>query len=224
MNDMAKDAFTLLKEQYMKSLMSFYSEILAECGDRCGISTTRDWKTIESRFEHEGLSFLTITLSNFGKDFEKSLDQGYVAHHMFYSFHKRKNKELPLFLGGFLGLVFDDSSGVLLDDPDVEAIFIVRQLTLMFSKIAIDCTERRTRQAISRWIQCEQELRETDKALESGDLSDFLEYRPYFGPTPSQESIKTSTREKLSQSTDLGLPLRKSWLTLSILRLSGLRD
>jgi hypothetical protein len=110
-----------------------------------------DFKKVQVRVKHEGLSFLTITLPNFGKDFEKSLDQGYVDRRLFTGFQFRGG--LPLFLGGFLDRVFDRGSGLLLDEPDIDAILAVRQLTLMFGKILVPCSDARTHKAMKQFIQ-----------------------------------------------------------------------
>lgn len=145
----------------MKSLMTLLHCVLMDMGTRCGTSTTLDRKTIERRVENEGLSFLTISLSNFGKDFQKSLDQGYVAHDQFAGFARTGG--LPRFLGGFLELVFDRASGILIDEPSVDAIRAVRQITLMWAKIAIDCTPERESNAYERYIDCERQVRQADQ-------------------------------------------------------------
>jgi len=135
----------------------------------CCTSATRDALTVASRTEHEGISFLTITLPDFGKGFQKSLDLGHVDRNLFTSFRFRAG--LPLFLGGFLDLVFDRGSGVLLENPSVDAIKAIRQLTLLFSKINIACSEKRVMRAMDRFCECEKEL----KGAYNGktDLSDF---------------------------------------------------
>lgn len=153
----------------MKSLKELWFEVSTEVGALCHVSTARDFKTVTSRIEHEGLSFLTITLPDFGKDFEKSLSQGEVGHDLFSGFRWRGG--LPRFLGGFLDRVFDRSSGLLLDDPCVDSIFAVRQLTLMFGKIALPCSEARERRAISKFVECEQEIRRNDRTM-SIDLAE----------------------------------------------------
>jgi len=117
------------------------------------------------------LSFLTITLPSFGKDFEKSLDQGKVDHNLFQGFSWKGG--LPKFLWGFLDRVFDRTSGVLLDDPDIEAIRAIRQLTLMFSKVNLPCTSERERAAYAQYIQCEQEVRRNDRRLSSTNKAEF---------------------------------------------------
>jgi len=148
--------------------------VLIDLGTRCATSTTRDFKTVTGRVEHEGVSFLTISLSNFGKDFEKSLDQGYVDDASFAGFQRRGG--LPQFLGGFLRLVFDPDAGRLLDNPSVHAIFAIRQFTLMWAKINLPCSPRRTRKALDRYVECEQDVRQNDARLESSEpnrLDDF---------------------------------------------------
>jgi len=71
-----------------------------------------------------------------------------------------------------------------LDDPDIEAIYAMRQLTLMFSKIALPSetregsrsavvTPRRERRAMSEFVQCEQDVRESDARLDPQYMEDF---------------------------------------------------
>lgn len=141
----------------MKSLMMLWKTILTECGDLCGTSTALDLRTAERRFEHEGLSFFTITLSDFASDFQKSLEQGHVDRSSFSGF--RFSKGLPQFLGGFLDLVFDRGTGVLLVNPSVDAIFSLRQITLVLKKVEIPCNDARNQHAIDAYLQCEQEMK-----------------------------------------------------------------
>jgi len=155
----------------MKSLMLLLQEVLIDLGTWCCTSTTRDLNTISRRVEDEGLSFLTITLANFGKDFRKSLDQGFVGHDQFSSFSKAGG--LPRFLGGFLDRVFDRKSGRLLDQPDITAIWAINQLTLMFAKINLPCSESRNRKAISDYVKCETDLKTSDRSGSNNLLMDF---------------------------------------------------
>ncbi len=100
----------------MKSLIALVERVLTDVGTLCCVSTAADIKTVRRRVEHEGLSFLTITLANFASDFERGLEQGYVDHTLFRSFAFQRG--LPRFLGGFLGLVFDSGTGRLLNYSD----------------------------------------------------------------------------------------------------------
>jgi len=152
--------------------MSLVQEVLTEVGTWCGVSTTQDWKTILRREEGEGLSFLTITLPTFASDLQKGLEQGKVDSQLFRGFTRGRGG-LPLFLGGFLGLIFDRKTGLLLDDPSVDAIFAVRQLTLMFNKLAMPCTPKRVRKAMDGYIESEKGVKSADARLGPSTKEDF---------------------------------------------------
>jgi hypothetical protein len=155
----------------MKSLTLFLQVVLEDLGDWCYTSTTKDYEYILSRVEHEGYSFLTITLTDFGKDFEKSLDQGFVGPSSFVGFRRRK--KLPSFLGGFLDQVFDRDSGLLLRVPSVECIRAVRQICLMFGKILLPCSEERIENARTAYLECEQDVKGWDTRADSLDWNQF---------------------------------------------------
>lgn len=140
----------------MKSLMLLLVNVVHEMGALCRVSTSLDLKTIEARVKHEGKSFLTITLPDFAKDFERSLELGKVDHNLFRSFAFQRG--LPRFLGGFLDLVFDRGTGVLLHEPSINAIFAIRQTCLLFSKILLPCRDDRKRAAFEKYMQCELDI------------------------------------------------------------------
>ncbi len=146
----------------MKSLTLLWQEVAYELATWCCTSTTLDFKTVQSRVEHEGESFLTITLPAFGADFQKGLAAGRVDHDHYPGFSRHGG--LPRFLGGFLDLVFDRGTGLLVDEPSVDAIYAIRQLTLMFSKILLPCTKEREEASIEKFIDCEQSVKEADSA------------------------------------------------------------
>ena len=140
----------------MKSLMVLWKHLADELAGWCHVSTDLDYKKLEVRVKHEGESFLQLTLPKFGKDFERSLEQGYVDRCLFHGFAWKGG--LPLFLSGFLGRVFDAESGVLLDEPCEDSILAVRQLTLMFAKMLQPVREDRERAAFDGYIDVEQEV------------------------------------------------------------------
>lgn len=155
----------------MKSLMLLLQVVLQDVGDWCCVSTARDYQTVACRVEHEGFAFLGITLPSFGSDFEKSLDQGKVDRNLFQGFKWKGG--LPRFLGGFLDLVFDRGTGVLLDDPSIDAILAVRQVTRLFGKTLKPVSDLRTRAAMRRFVECEQEVRVSDSLLDSATAESF---------------------------------------------------
>ena len=155
----------------MKSLMLLWKMLAQECASWCNTSATMDCKTVQGRLNHEGVSFLTITLPTFGKDIQKCLDQGYVDRSLFQGFAWKGG--LPRFLSGFLGHVFNHDSGVLLDDPSMDCIIAVRQLTLMFGKMLLPCTPERERAAFDGFVQCEQDVRDSWNSLDLSLKEEF---------------------------------------------------
>jgi len=156
----------------MKRLLTLWITLANEEARGCRTSATMDIKTVQWRVKHEGLSFLGITLADFGKAFERSLDQGHVALTSFSSWKSRGG--LPLFLRGFLEQVFDSSSGVLFEEPSIDSIRAIRQLTLMFGKIEIPCSDARVADAFHGYLECEKDVRECDNARDPIDLEDFV--------------------------------------------------
>jgi hypothetical protein len=153
-----------VRSRQLKSLTSLLQYILEDLGMWCCTSTDQDLKTILARVEHEGSSFLTITLPNFGKDFERSLDQGFVGPTQFTGFQRTGG--LPRFLGGFLDCVFERSTGALLPDPSLACIHAIRQLTLMFAKISLECSPARKKAAFDKYVEIEHELHTGKRALD----------------------------------------------------------
>jgi hypothetical protein len=159
----------------MKSLMSLWSEMANDAAISCRTSAISDINTVRKRVEHEGISFLTISLPELGKATQKWLDQGKVEINPHFPPKRRKRGEVtPYFLGGFFSRVFDRSTGVLLENPCIASIRAIRQLTLSFGKIALPCSEERDRAAMQGYIECEQDVRQTDSLLSESDLAEFL--------------------------------------------------
>lgn len=158
----------------MKRIMCLLQEVLLDRGTWCGVSTTLDLKKIQSRVDHEGLEFLTLTLPNYGKAIEKSLDQGFVDSSAFaISARSKQMRGLPSLLSGFLGLVFDPGTGRLLDDPSPDAIQALRQITLMWAKMSAETTDDRRLFTMRQFLKCEQEVREADARRTKADISRF---------------------------------------------------
>jgi len=160
-----------MKGAGLKSQITLAQMILKDIGDRVGISTHRDFETVSMRVKDEGFSFLAITLAQFCKDFEKSLDRGWVGHDLFT--HFAFTGSCPRFLGGFFDLIFDSGTGLLLSSPSMDAIYSVRQFTGMWSKVEIDCSDERINRAYSDYELSEVAVREADKVRTPEDLRAF---------------------------------------------------
>lgn len=143
----------------LKSLITLLCDTILDCCEMVShdVCATADLQTVRRRAEQEGESFLTISLPNFGSDFERSLDQGYVSPSAFAGFHRQK-QGFPVFLRGFLERVFDIKTGLLLDSPCISSIRAVRQITLMFGKMKHPCSPKRERKAMLGYVQCEKDV------------------------------------------------------------------
>jgi hypothetical protein len=141
----------------------------------CSVSTTHEQETLVRRVEDEGLSFLTITLPNLNDYLQKGMRDGRAPSEGCPGFKRRKSISVnPLFLREFMDKIFDSDTGVLLDEPNVEAIRAIRQLSLMFGKIRLACTEDREIAAFTKYIEIEREIRRTDQEIgQAGLLEEF---------------------------------------------------
>jgi len=95
----------------------------------------RDLITIESRFKHEGIGFLSCALSSLCD----ALDQGFATGRFACptSFSKQRGKSIPKFLSGLICKVFDPNTGLLLDEPQVGIVKCLREILRSFKKINV---------------------------------------------------------------------------------------
>lgn len=89
---------------------------------------------LSSRIEHEGISFVQVTLPLLGKALDRGLISGVFEAPA--SFSRLKNSALPKFLGSAFGRIFD-TRGLLRPDACVYTIGYVRQFLLLDSKLEI---------------------------------------------------------------------------------------
>lgn len=138
------------------SILNVMESLLRDCSDRFNRFSERDLRYIAERLKHEGSSFVTITLTDFAESFFKALEHGSVDSSSFTGW--RKTKCLPSFLKGFTSRVFNIQTGVLLDDPDVQAIKSIRQICLVFKKVNMPCSEIRVRKALKKFVAIDNDL------------------------------------------------------------------
>nr|QDH87979.1 MAG: hypothetical protein H3Rhizo37114_000003 [Leviviridae sp.] len=149
----------------MKSRSEIWLSLLDEIGRECSVSTTQDRKTVLRRVRSEGESFFTITLPSFHQDVLTSMRLGWIPSDAFQGFRRRKvtdnhgikHQGIPVFLGGFLDLIFTSETTInvgegkegnlIVPNPvllpathfvsgprAVKAVKGLRQLLLLFSK------------------------------------------------------------------------------------------
>jgi len=178
----------------MKSRSEIWLSLLSEIGRDCSVSTTQDAKTVLRRVRAEGDSFYTITLPAFHQDLIMSLELGRIPNDAFPGFSRRKvtdshgikHRGVPVFLGGFLDLLFTSESTIrvgewhseeiILEEPVLmpgrhfafderasKAVRGLRQLLLLFSKEKNLCDPVKTDQAIESYTDTDKHV--TDPLL-----------------------------------------------------------
>jgi len=95
----------------------------------------RDMLTVEKRFEHEGISFLTNALPAFGLAFDRGLATRCLEH--VPGFSRNKGRQIPKFLSGIVSRVFDEFTGHLRQDYDMSCVKSVRQILYLFKKFGL---------------------------------------------------------------------------------------
>jgi len=156
---------------YLEVMRDVYIDACMKCS--ADVFNLRDLETIRSRVEKEGISFLTITLPQFSKAFERSLELGVIGPACFSGFHHLKHEAIPVFLQGMLSQIFDRKTGkVITYEPptdnksaeglapgDISTIVeAVRQVCRVFSKVELECTPKRVKQALRSFYEIEQDL------------------------------------------------------------------
>lgn len=136
----------------LRSLLNDFDRLLA------GVpGLDRDYSTIKNRFEHEGFSFLSVTLPSLCDALDLGLATGKFDRPS--SFKKMGKGELPAFLQGFLIEVFD-KQGRLKEEPSVEHIKCLRELLRLFKKTELDATshEKLVEQTVDKFFKTEEVL------------------------------------------------------------------
>lgn len=107
------------------------------------------------RFRSEGLQFFTVTLPALSKSVMASLELGYFERPKSFAW---KGRSL-LYFRSLLKGVFDQRSGLVLDDVCPVAINSIRQICEYFYKLVLKFRPRQERKAEADYISCEQEVR-----------------------------------------------------------------
>ncbi len=173
--DSLKSNESLRSSDYLRLVECIYLDATTRCS--ADVSDLRDLQTIRSRVKDQGLSFLTITLPQFCKDFERSLELRSIDSKLFQGF--RKCRSIPSFLKGMISRIFNIETGRIIDDQDSfdsgdisNCIDAIRQICLAFKKFEIPCTPEREYKALQNFIEVERSF--SDFQISAEDAVDFL--------------------------------------------------
>jgi hypothetical protein len=107
----------------------------------------KDLLSLEARFEHEGIGFLTVALPTLGKALDRGISDGWFTCPT--GFERVRGGALPRLFSGLLCNVFDSKTGQYLSNEDAERsnsrhdemiyyVSILRQLLYFFKKFSPD--------------------------------------------------------------------------------------
>lgn len=142
-----------------------FQALLAQASMELDLSTERDFVTLRSRFEHEGLSFLTITLPRLSDALEQGIETGWFTLPLGF---RRGKGSLPVFLQGFFNRVFN-LDGSLLQTACGESIMWIRQITRFYKKPMLSCNDSRNRAAVRKFKEVEEDLYHATQAVNRRD-------------------------------------------------------
>lgn len=102
----------------------------------------RDFVTIQARFEHEGVGFLSVALASLCD----AVDYGLATKRFTCptGFRKSRSGALPRLFSGLLCKVFDLRTGSLKEDPCLRAVKNLRQILRFFKKFVPDTSRETT--------------------------------------------------------------------------------
>lgn len=150
-----------------------YQAMLTQVSIDLEVSTERDFEYLRSRYEHEGLSFLTLSLPILSDSLEYGIESGrFSLPNGFKPF--RRGGTLPAFLQGLFKRVFN-VDGSLRQDACPESIYWIRQISRFFKKPKIACSPQRNAAAIKKYLAVEDDLNaQTNSVLRPDENLDRL--------------------------------------------------
>ena len=144
--------------------------------------------------EQRGLPTLLIDLPAIGRHFDKCLSVGqYTPCGLPLTKRRHHGVNAPIFLGGLYLLVFDDS-GCLRDDPDIDAIFFIRQLCYVFKKADFEPEQEKTDELVRQFFLTDAALPEPERFWNAQTPVELAE-GPCYGGFRSSEILKTRLEE-----------------------------
>ncbi len=129
----------------------------------------RDSLTLNDRFKHEGLGFISKTLPSLCAAFDEGLSTGRFTCPS--NFRKIRGGVLPRLFSGLLSNVFDRSTGELLSSADLGIVKTIREILRLFRKLQPnqDQDDRLDSEARKKFFECEDQI--------PHQLDDRLDYR-----------------------------------------------
>lgn len=142
---------------YVDLLCNVYSDVADATPAQHRTEFDRDLMRIRSRFEHEGISFLTKVLPSFGKAIDKALSSGSALQ--VHGFARKRGSSLPKLFGWLLEQVFG-SDGMELPHGCPIALRHLRHLLFMFYKLELPFSDESVKKVLDDFVTTDSQLQQ----------------------------------------------------------------
>ena len=150
-----------MTNSYEWYLLGLFNSILSDAVSQYHIEPKeikRDYSRLVSLVQTRGLSVFTLDLPALGKQFDRCLANEHLSLSGPLSRRAKKSEAYPRLFKGMLRRVFAPD-GSLRTDADARSVKLLRQLYYAGKKLHVPCTDSKTYQAVSEFIDIEKELR-----------------------------------------------------------------
>jgi len=204
---------------YVSSLQGLYGSLLTDAVrmyPTYHLEAERDLSRIHLLMENNGIAFITMALPSMGKHLDQCLAHGLLTKSGIMGFKPyRRGSIIPVLFKGIWKRVFHEN-GVLRENPDIDAILLLRQLLNAAKKLRKECDESRTATAVQDFFRLDQSLRLPSISW-SGDCLDHAsvgslsivdglssEREPdLFGATALGEQVRSGLLETIQRTADI---------------------
>ena len=208
-----------MPNSYVKSLQGLYSSLLEDVTRTFPTyyhEAARDLSRILLLMENNGIAFITISLPAMGKHLDMCLSTGHLTSSEIMGFKPyRRGVTIPLLFKGMWLRVFHES-GMLRENPDIDAILMLRQLLNAAKKLRRECDESKTADAVRDFFRLDQSLRLptlswggdrldhcTDERLSLIDGYSSVREPDLFGATAPGGKVGSNLLETIQRTADI---------------------
>jgi len=140
----------------------FLSSILEDC-KRAGIGDAKsldlDLIRVTRLYETRGLPILMIDFPDACKVLDASLSRSYLNPQLLPNSFGKRTLSSDKWLFGTLFLKLFNESGTLVEDPDINVIFFLRQILLLYKKVHRPCPPENVDKAVREFFRIENDMR-----------------------------------------------------------------
>ncbi len=151
---------------HVREMSTFFRSLIEDClkaYPALGAELERDLNRLLSLVEKRGIGVFLRDLPSVGKHFDRCLSNGeYKLSGLPLTKRYSNRVVIPKFLRGLYLLVFNET-GLLKEDYDVMAIKFIRQLTLVYKKATIPCSEEAVQDEVLEFFTVDRTLPEPER-------------------------------------------------------------